>query len=163
VYKYYPCQVRWQQADGFLLWVDKPEPEREALWVDRQSKVPVFETKDELISFAHAQGFKLEKLDAETTDLDYVIAWSSNPGARPIKECLHVWSLFDDLSAGVGELFIGNKKGHSRNRVFDLLYDSFFWNPTVPPKWQPKDVELLGRILNQGLALWEKHTYWHGK
>ena len=160
---YYACGVRWQERSGFLLWVDEPEPGREHLWADTGEKCPIFSTLIELRDFALQQGWRLANREApHPADLDAVATWVGGAANRPLGECLSAWGLFDDLSAGTGQAFVGNKQSKARNRVFDLLYaESGPWKrPAEPVEWGARHLEKLRRILTQGLDLWESQTHW---
>lgn len=160
---YCACSVRWQERSGFLLWVDEPEPGREHLWADPEKKCPIFSTLIELRDFALQQGWKLANREApHPTDLDAVAGWVSGTGKRPFGYCLNAWALFDDLSAGTGQDFVGNRKGKTRNQVFDLLIaESGPWKrPVEPVEWGARHLDKLCRILAQGLDLWVRQTCW---
>ena len=62
--KYFAYHVRWQHREGFLLWMDLPEPGRESLWTDAQNKVPIFDTYQQLNSFALGLNKQLQKQEA---------------------------------------------------------------------------------------------------
>ncbi|MGY3087739.1 hypothetical protein ACVWYF_000765 [Hymenobacter sp. UYAg731] len=170
VNKYYPYRVRWQQSEGFLLWLERPEPERESLWTDAQNKVPIFETCQHLGSFVLGLGKQLQNQETSPTNLDAVVAWLTNGTEQPAEECLSVWNLFDDLSAGVQKLFVGNEHNPERDLVFDLLYAqsgpylsseiAVPWRIYGPMQWQPEQLQTLRHILTQGLGLWQQSTYW---
>lgn len=159
--QYYPCWVRWQQADGFLLWQNPPEPGREAVWADTQGHVPLFKTQAALAAFARRQGYRLDAGPPTLIDLDAVANWLNNAEKRPVRECLDVWNLFDDVGAGVGEPFAGSHKTPVRDRVFDLLYaDSGPWQRPAKVTWPPAEQLLLRHLLSQGFQLWQKHACW---
>jgi len=105
----------------------------------------------------------------EPVDLDSMLLWLQSESVQPLAECLAVWHLFDDLSAGVEEMFIGNQKNKSHNRVWDLLYgesgpllDSGLDLPYRMDEiyWKANDLATLRRILTQGFSLWHRRTYW---
>jgi hypothetical protein len=151
--------VRWQQADGFLLWQNPPEPGREAVWADAQGRIPLFKTQTALAEFAQRRGYRLEAEQPAPIDLDAVVSWLNNAEKRPVRECLDVWSLFDDV--GVGEPFAGSQKTPARDRVFDLLYaDSGSWQRPAKVTWPPAERLLLRHLLTQGFQLWQKHACW---
>jgi hypothetical protein len=153
--------VRWQRADGFLLWQDPPEPAREAVWADEQGRVPLFKTPAALAAFAQQRGCRLEAGQPLLHDLDAIAEWLNNAKKRPPRECLAIWNLFDDVGAGVGEPFAGSFKTPARDRVFDLLYaDSGPWQRPAKVTWLPAQRLLLRDLLTQGLALWQKHACW---
>ena len=159
--QYYPCWVRWQQADGFLLWQNLPAPDREAAWADAQGRIPLFKTQAALVEFAQQRGYYLEAESPILTDLDAVASWLNNAEKRPLRECLAVWSLFDDVGAGVGEPFAGSQKTPARDRVFDLLYaDSGPWQRPAKVTWPLAERLLLRHLLTQGFQLWQKHACW---
>ena len=168
--KYYPYRVSWQQREGFVLWLGRAEPERESLWTNAQNKVPILETYRQLNSFVLGLNKQLERQETQLINLDAVATWLAGVAERPIKECLRVWSLFDDLSAGVQELFVGNEHNPERNRVFDLIYAEsgpylnskveVSWRMNSPIVWQPEELNTLRHILMQGLRLWQQDTYW---
>lgn len=165
-----PYRVLWQQREGFLLWLDRPDPEREVLWTDAENRVPIFETYQQLSFFVLGLGGELETQATPFTNLDAAAAWLANRIEQPIAECLRVWNLFDDLAASVQEVFLGNERSPKRNRVFDLLYAAngpylnseivVPWRMVGPLQWQPEEMDSLRRILTQGLALWQQNTYW---
>jgi hypothetical protein len=158
---YYVCWVRWQQADGFLLWQNPPEPAREAVWADEQRLVPLFKTPAGLAAFVQRQGYALVTEPPRPINLDAVAEWLKNGEPRPPHESLAAWCLFDDVSAGVGEPFTGNHKTPLRNQVFDLLYaDSGPWQRPPEVSWPPAAQTLLRNILTQGFELWQKHACW---
>jgi hypothetical protein len=158
---YYPCGVRWQQQDGFLLWQDPPEPARESIWVDTQSMAPLFATAPALAAFAQHLGYDLVKQVPPLIDLDSVASWLKDDKKHPLRECLAVWNLFDDVGAGTGKPFAGNYKTPLRNRVFDLLYaDSGPWQTPSKAQWPLAEQTLLRDILTQGFALWQQHVCW---
>ncbi len=158
---YYACWVRWQQANGFLLWQNPPEPAREAVWIDEQGRVPLFKTQPALASFAERLGYSLVSEQPIIHDLDAVASWLNNTKKRPPLECLAVWNLFDDVSAGVNEPFAGNYKTPARNRIFNLLYaDSGPWQRPPEVHWPPAAQALLRDLLIQGFELWQKHACW---
>lgn len=159
--QYYPCWVRWQQADGFLLWQNPPEPAREAAWADEQRQIPLFKTRLALANFAAQLGYVLANEQPVMHDLDAVAEWLNNAKKRPVRECLAVWNLFDDVGAGVGEPFAGSHKTPVRDRVFDLLYaDSGPWQRPAKVTWPPAEQLLLRHLLTQGFQLWQKHACW---
>ena len=159
--QYYTAWVRWQQADGFLLWQNPPEPDCEAVWADAQGRIPLFKTQAALAEFAQQRGYCLEAEPPTLIDLDAVAGWLNNTEKRPVRECLAVWSLFDDVGAGVGEPFAGSHKTPARDRVFDLLYaDSGPWQRPAKVTWPPAEQLLLRHLLSQGFQLWQKHACW---
>ncbi|GAB2874667.1 hypothetical protein [Hymenobacter ruber] len=171
--RYYPYHVRWQQREGFLLWLDRPEPERESLWVDAQNSVPIFETYQQLNSFVLGLGQELESQVNKPTNLDAVADWLAHGTEQPVEECLGAWNLFDDLSAGVQKPFVGNAHNPKRDQVFDMLYAKngpylnseidVPWHLNGPMQWKLESLNTLRYILTQGLGLWKQSTYWQFK
>lgn len=159
--QYYLTGVRWQRTAGFLLWQNSPEPGREAVWTDAQNQILLFKTQAALTAFAQHLGHDLEAESPILHDLDAVARWLITPKKRPVRECLDVWNLFDDVGAGVGELFAGSYKTPHRDRVFDLLYaDSGPWQQPANIIWSSAERLLLRDLLTQGFALWQKHVCW---
>lgn len=158
---YYACWVRWQQADGFLLWKNVAEPGREAVWATEQLVVPLFKTIASLTDFAHRLGVVVVVEEPLLINLDVVAEWLTDGKKWPVRECLAAWNLFDDLGAGVRAPFVGNHKTATRNRIFDLLYaDSDFWQRPAEVRWLPEELALLRNLLTQGFELWQKHACW---
>lgn len=166
----YPYGVRWHQREGWLLWLDRPDPNREVLWTDSRNYVPIFETYQQLASFALSLNVQLKRQDAQPTNLDAAAAWLAGGTEPPAGECLRVWNLFDDLSASVQKAFGGNERHPARNRVFDLLYAEsgpyrnattpMPWQLNEPVQWQPGERNTLRCILTQGFEMWRQSTYW---
>jgi hypothetical protein len=158
---YYACWVRWQQQDGFLLWQNPPEPARESVWADKQQLIPLLKSQLALADFVQRLGYVLEPELPQLVNLDVVAGWLKNSKKRPPFECLDVWNLFDDVSAGVSDPFTGNQKTPLRNQIFDLLYaDNGPWQRPSVVQWPPAAQALLRDLLTQGLVLWQKHVYW---
>ena len=168
--KHYPYYLRWQQREGLVWWLDRPEPARESLWVDALNRVPIFATHQQLNSFVLGFGAQLERQENLPVDLDAVAAWVAGAAELRVEECLRAWNLFDDLSTGVQKPFLGNEHNPKRNRVFDLLYAGSGlspssavdvpWRMNGPIEWQPGELDTLRHILTQGLELWQQCTHW---
>ncbi|MGI4866184.1 MAG: hypothetical protein ACRYFZ_19825 [Janthinobacterium lividum] len=153
--------MRWQQANGFLLWQNPPEPAREAVWANEQGTVPLFKTQSALASFAGQLGFALVAQPPRQLNLDAVADWLTTDKKCPPVECLDVWNLFDDVGAGVNEPFAGTYKTPLRDQVFDLLYAaSGPWHRPAKVTWPPAEWALLRDILTKGFVLWQKHACW---
>ena len=120
--KNYAYNLRWQQREGLVWWLDRLEPAREALWVDALNRVPIFNTYQQLNSFVLDFGERLERQENLPVALDAVAVWVVGAAELPVKECLQGWNLFDDLSAGIRQPFLGNEQNPKRHRVFDLLH-----------------------------------------
>lgn len=169
---YFICWCRWQQQNWYLLWWTSSD--RDALWADAAGRVPRFATPGEVASLVERLGLRLVQEGALCLDFDAVFPWLSQPAKNPPKEALRVWSIFDDLSSGIGKPFLGNQKGTIRNRIFDKLYLNngliqlnqkgqmeFRGAHTHPwkPRWRRQELKVLRRILLQGFRLWQKYTY----
>jgi hypothetical protein len=158
---YYAGWVRWQQQDGFLLWQNPPEPAREAVWTTKQQLIPLFKSQLELAGFVQRLGYLLVPELPQLINLDVVVEWLKYSKKRPPFECLATWGLFDDVGAGVGEAFAGNRKTLLPNQVFDRLYaDSGPWQRPAEVHWPLAEQALLCDLLTQGFELWQKHACW---
>lgn len=157
--RYYIAKFRFQQLDGFVLWVEKPEVK--FLWSNEKRQVPVFRNPEDAAQLGQRLGFNLEITVSRLVDLDVVAKWLDKPEKMPPQDSLAAWNMFADLGAEIEKSFIGNAKGLVRNRVFDLLYASFGpWSNSIIAVWPRQELNMLRRVVRQGFCLWDKHVCW---
>ena len=83
--KHHAYYLHWQQREGLVWWLDRPEPARESLWVDALNRVPIFNTHQQLNSFVLGFGKQLERQEKLPVDLDAVAAWIVGAAELPLE------------------------------------------------------------------------------
>jgi hypothetical protein len=157
--RYFVSWFRFQQQDGYLLWINRVDSE--GLWTDAEQRVPVFSSPQKVVERARQLNLQLESKAPLLLDFDSVANWLDNPRKMPPRDSLGAWSMFDDLSVSIGKVFLGNVKAPVRNRVFDLLYlTGGIWRSESTITGPRQERKVLHRILRQGFRLWNKHVYW---
>ncbi|WP_115371532.1 hypothetical protein [Adhaeribacter pallidiroseus] len=171
--KYYACWFRLNQADKYLIWIDKENPEidePEEVFVNEQGRIPVFTSETELARYAELIGVEIENQEPGLINFDAVEEWLQEPNSYiDCPECLNAWNLFIDVAYPLKLTFNGDKLNRLRNRIYDKLFwgnNDFVGCPNLGhpsgdyyfPEWSPAEVRKLVKILKQGLKLFRRYT-----
>jgi hypothetical protein len=157
---YFPCRVRLNGADAFLLWY---EDERDGFARTPDGRLLVGASLDALAT--SAAGLGVEWGEAYTDyDFDRVRAWCRRPTSEGF-ECrafLDAWNFFDDLAG----LRTAPSSEYARvSEAATACYDKLFWGSNLPsvtppgerfdPTWSAKELEAVRRVFEAGLAYLE--------
>jgi hypothetical protein len=154
---YFPCRVRLNGADVFLLWY---EDERDSFARTTDGRLLVGSSLDDLTAEAADLGVELEE-SRTVYDLDQLRAWCRRPIAEGI-ECrtfLDAWNFFDDLA---GLHTAPGTEYAQLSREAAAYYDKLFWGSNLPsvtppgerfdPSWSAAELGAVVRVFEAGLA-----------
>lgn len=171
--KYYACWFRLNQADKYLIWIDKENSvndEREEVFIDKQGRIPVFTSEMDLAAYAKFMEIEIENQEPGLINFDAVEEWLQEPNSYiNVISCLDAWNLFIDVAYPLKLTFIGDKHNRLRNRIYDKLFwgtNHFVGDPILGhpsgdlyfPDWSDAEVRKLAKILKQGLKLFRRYT-----
>lgn len=154
---YFISWVRWQEQDGYALWINMPE--KELFWADAHRRIPLFSTPDEVESLASGIGVQLRPERPVKQDLDECWRWLQQTHKQPSAACLAAWNVFSEVAASTADFFTGDHRVPLRNQVFDLLYAYYGPWHSAKPAWTLQQRKALRRILRPGFRLWQKYVY----
>ena len=157
---YFPCRVRLNGADIFLLWY---EDERDGFVRTPGGGLVVEASLDSLAAEAAELGVELAEARTEY-DFDRVRSWCRGPTAEGV-DCqtfLDVWNFFDDLAG----LHTAPGTEYARlSRAAAACYDKLFWGSNLPsvtppgerfdPSWSPEELAAVGQVFEAGLGCLE--------
>ncbi|MDQ4139674.1 MAG: hypothetical protein M3142_04045 [Bacteroidota bacterium] len=169
--RYYATWFRLNQADRYLIWINKfgeiDEPEEVLLNV--QSRIPVFNCEMDLAVYAKSKNLKIENETPILHNLDAVEEWLQQPDSSiDCNDCLAAWNLFTDVAYTLNLTFNGDKHARLRNKIYDKLFwgnnifvgDPILGHPSGEfyiPQWSPAEIRKLAKILKQGLKLFRRY------
>jgi hypothetical protein len=161
--KYFRLLYRLAREQCYLIWISN---EKDHVVVGDAGIVPIFRDAEAIDAYADRNGYKLESEEPVLHDLDWVVAWVSEP-TLPINcnEALAAWNLFSDVARSVHERW-------DDFRVLDsdlpIVYNKLLWGSNLPsltptdrrydPQWSPEERRALSRVLTAGLEMFRSAT-----
>jgi hypothetical protein len=160
---YYPHLIHEHGRDLAVLWHEGEDDGSDGLMLTADGLVATYPDLRELQWFAQANRLLLATGDPSALDLDAVRAWLAGPSKAPI-DCpllLDAWNFLSDVANSVGALL------NDRGKVKDRVYGKLFYGNNLPavtppgehytPAWSVQERTVLGRVLSQGLSIWQRY------
>ena len=157
--------VRLDEAERYMIW---GRDEENGLVLDNDGEIPLFNSREELQTYANNSHLLVEDKDAGIHNLDEVQEWilfDSNP--MPCDALLSAWNLFSNISITLNVRFSGNAKSGIRNSIYEKL----FWGSNRPtlsaagtrftPIWTRAEKEKLRQIMLEGLSILRGNIKFH--
>jgi hypothetical protein len=158
---YFPCRVRLNGANAFVLWY---EDDRDGFVRSPAGRLFVAESCEVLAARAAALGVSVEPEAGAEYDFDRIREWCRRPTVAGI-DCpafLAAWNFFDDLA---GLHTAPSTEYALLSRSASECYDKLFWGTNLPsvtppgerfhPAWSSEELAAIGRVFAVGVELLE--------
>jgi hypothetical protein len=154
---YFPCRVRLNGSDVFLLWYTD---ERDGFLRLPGGRLLLGSSIDGVAASAARVGVALASEAPASYDFDRLRAWCQRPSAGGIEYSpfLDAWNLFDDLAG----LHAAPESEYGRlSWAAAGCYDKLFWGSNLPsvtppgarfePSWSPEELVAVTQVFEAGI------------